>query len=142
MVGRFGWDLLSFVLMPNHFHLFLRTRQPNLSRACSTSSTETPTGTPSGIGDRATSPRAASKPLWSRMSATSGPSADTFTSTRHRGTGLWPRIRLTGRGQAIPATPGGETASAGVFRLPGGPGGRGRALCLWDHRGELLAAAQ
>ena len=31
-VGRFGWDLLSFVLMPNHFHLFLRTPQPNLSR--------------------------------------------------------------------------------------------------------------
>ena len=31
-VGRFGWDLLSFVLMPNHFHLFLRAPQPNLSR--------------------------------------------------------------------------------------------------------------
>jgi putative transposase len=30
-VGRFGWDLLSFVLMPNHFHFFLRTPQPNLS---------------------------------------------------------------------------------------------------------------
>ncbi len=31
-VGRFGWDLLSFVLVPNHFQLFLRTPQPNLSR--------------------------------------------------------------------------------------------------------------
>ena len=31
-VSRFGWDLLSFVLMPNHFHLFLRTPEPNLSR--------------------------------------------------------------------------------------------------------------
>ena len=31
-VGRFGWDLLSFVLMPNHFYLFLRAPQPNLSR--------------------------------------------------------------------------------------------------------------
>ena len=31
-VRRFGWDLLSFVLMPNHFHLFLRTPEPNLSR--------------------------------------------------------------------------------------------------------------
>src|SRR5208282_215719 len=31
-VSRFGWELLSFVLMPNHFHLFLRTPQPNLSR--------------------------------------------------------------------------------------------------------------
>jgi putative transposase len=31
-VGRFGWDLFSFVLMPNHFHLFLRTPQLNLSR--------------------------------------------------------------------------------------------------------------
>ena len=31
-VGRFGWDLLSFALMPNHFLLFLRTPQPNLSR--------------------------------------------------------------------------------------------------------------
>ena len=31
-VSRFGWDLLSFVLMPNHFRLFLRTPEPNLSR--------------------------------------------------------------------------------------------------------------
>jgi putative transposase len=31
-VDRFGWELLSFVLMPNHFHLFLRTPHPNLSR--------------------------------------------------------------------------------------------------------------
>ncbi len=31
-VERFGWELLSFVLMPNHFHLFLRTPRPNLSR--------------------------------------------------------------------------------------------------------------
>ena len=31
-VGRFGWELLSFVLMPNHFHLFVRTPLPNLSR--------------------------------------------------------------------------------------------------------------
>ena len=31
-VSRFGWDLLRFVLMPNHFHLFLRTPEPNLSR--------------------------------------------------------------------------------------------------------------
>jgi hypothetical protein len=45
--------------------------------------------------------------------ATSGPSADTFTSTRYGGNGLWPRIRLTGRGQAIPAMPRGENASAG-----------------------------
>jgi putative transposase len=31
-VSRFGWELFSFVLMPNHFHLFLRTPQANLSR--------------------------------------------------------------------------------------------------------------
>ena len=31
-VGRFGWDFFSFVLMPNHVHLFFRTPQPNLSR--------------------------------------------------------------------------------------------------------------
>jgi len=31
-VGRYGWDLLSFTLVPNHFQLFLRTPQPNLSR--------------------------------------------------------------------------------------------------------------
>jgi putative transposase len=31
-VDRFGWELLSFVLIPNHFHLFLRTPRPNLSR--------------------------------------------------------------------------------------------------------------
>ena len=54
-VGRFGWDLLSFVLMPNHFHLFLRTPQPNLSRGMQ----YLVSGTPSGIGDRATSPKAA-----------------------------------------------------------------------------------
>jgi REP element-mobilizing transposase RayT len=32
-VGRFGWELLSFALKPNHVHLFLRTHQPNLSRS-------------------------------------------------------------------------------------------------------------
>ena len=37
-VGRFGWDLLSFVLMPNHFHLLLRAPQPNLSRGITHSS--------------------------------------------------------------------------------------------------------
>jgi putative transposase len=31
-VGRFGWELFSFVLMPNHFHVFLRTPQASLSR--------------------------------------------------------------------------------------------------------------
>ena len=31
-VSRFGWQFFSFVLMPNHFHLFLRTPQPSLSR--------------------------------------------------------------------------------------------------------------
>ena len=32
VVGRLGWDLLRFVLMPNHFHLLVRTPRPNLSR--------------------------------------------------------------------------------------------------------------
>ena len=36
-VGRFGWELLSFVLMPNHFHLFVRMPQPNLSGTIGTS---------------------------------------------------------------------------------------------------------
>ncbi len=31
-VGRFGWELIAFTLMPNHFHLLLRTPQANLSR--------------------------------------------------------------------------------------------------------------
>jgi REP element-mobilizing transposase RayT len=31
-VSRYGWEVFSFVLMPNHFHLFVRTPQPNLSR--------------------------------------------------------------------------------------------------------------
>ncbi len=31
-VSRYGWELFSFVLMPNHFHLFFRTPQPSLSR--------------------------------------------------------------------------------------------------------------
>ena len=32
VVFRLGWDLISFVVMPNHFHLLVRTPQPNLSR--------------------------------------------------------------------------------------------------------------
>ena len=31
-VERYGWELLTFVFMPNHVHLFLRTPQANLSR--------------------------------------------------------------------------------------------------------------
>jgi putative transposase len=31
-VERFGWEFVSVVLMPNHWHLFLRTPRPNLSR--------------------------------------------------------------------------------------------------------------
>ena len=30
--GEFGVEVLGYCLMPNHFHLFLRTRQANLSR--------------------------------------------------------------------------------------------------------------
>ena len=30
--GLFRWELFAFVLMSNHFHLFLRTPEPNLSR--------------------------------------------------------------------------------------------------------------
>jgi len=32
VVPRLEWHLISFVLMPNHFHLLVRTPQPNLSR--------------------------------------------------------------------------------------------------------------
>ena len=32
VVSRLGWDLISFVLMPNHFHLLVRTPRPNLSQ--------------------------------------------------------------------------------------------------------------
>ncbi len=31
-VERFHWELLAFVLMDNHIHLFLRTPEPNISR--------------------------------------------------------------------------------------------------------------
>src|SRR5690242_3804987 len=31
-VERFGWCLLSFCLMPNHVHLFVELRQPNLAK--------------------------------------------------------------------------------------------------------------
>ncbi len=31
-VLRTGWEIFSFVWMPNHIHLFFRTPQPNLSR--------------------------------------------------------------------------------------------------------------
>ena len=32
VVSRLEWDLICFVLMPNHLHLLVRTPQPNLSR--------------------------------------------------------------------------------------------------------------
>ena len=31
-VVRYGWEMFSFCLMPNHLHLIFRTPQPNLSR--------------------------------------------------------------------------------------------------------------
>jgi REP element-mobilizing transposase RayT len=31
-VGRTGWEVFSFVWMPNHIHLFFRTPRPNLSK--------------------------------------------------------------------------------------------------------------
>lgn len=31
-VEKFGFDLLAYVCMPNHVHLFFRTPQPNLCR--------------------------------------------------------------------------------------------------------------
>jgi putative transposase len=31
-VDRYGWELLCFVLMPDHLHLLMRTPRPNLSR--------------------------------------------------------------------------------------------------------------
>jgi REP element-mobilizing transposase RayT len=31
-VERFGWTLLSFCLMPNHIHLLVELREPNLGR--------------------------------------------------------------------------------------------------------------
>ena len=31
-VGRYGWELFSYVLMTNHLHAFFRTPAPNLSR--------------------------------------------------------------------------------------------------------------
>ena len=31
-VQRYGWELLSYVLMTNHLHAFFRTPEPNLSR--------------------------------------------------------------------------------------------------------------
>jgi REP element-mobilizing transposase RayT len=32
VVSRTAWDLISFVLMPNHFHMLVRTPRPNRSR--------------------------------------------------------------------------------------------------------------
>jgi len=32
VVGRFGWELLSYVLMDNHVHLFVRTPRANISK--------------------------------------------------------------------------------------------------------------
>jgi len=31
-VVRYGWELFSFIFIPNHIHLFFRTPRPNLSR--------------------------------------------------------------------------------------------------------------
>ena len=54
---------------------------PTCLGACSTSSPVTPTGTRSGIADRATSPKDASKPLSSRM-ASSGDTASSSDTVR------------------------------------------------------------
>src|SRR5438105_2791861 len=32
VVGRTGWELLSFVVLSNHLHLLLKTPRPNLAR--------------------------------------------------------------------------------------------------------------
>jgi REP element-mobilizing transposase RayT len=32
VVGRAGWELLSFVVLSNHLHLLLKTPRPNLGR--------------------------------------------------------------------------------------------------------------
>jgi REP element-mobilizing transposase RayT len=48
--GRFGWDLLSFMLMPNRFHLFLRTPQLDLSRGMQYLISGYANWPPSGIG--------------------------------------------------------------------------------------------
>ena len=32
VVGRFGWELLAFVVLSNHLHLVLKTPRPNLAK--------------------------------------------------------------------------------------------------------------
>ena len=112
-VGRFGWDLLSFALMPNHFLLFLRTPQPNLSRGMQ----YLVSGYANWYAKRHRRPGHLTQ---GRFKAALVEDESYFwTVSRYvhlnplRGKRPLAGIRLTGRGQAIPAMPGGETASAG-----------------------------
>ena len=61
VVGRLGWDLLCFVLMPNYFHLLVRTPRPSSRGECSISHPDTPTGAADVIGVRGTHFRAGSR---------------------------------------------------------------------------------
>ena len=61
-VNRFGWELFSYVLMPNHFHLFLRTPQPSLSRGMQYLASGTHTGSPRSIVARAPVARQVQEP--------------------------------------------------------------------------------
>ena len=56
-----GWDVLSFVLMPNHFHLLVRTPQPNLSGGMQYLTSGYANWCPGGISVRGTRFRAGSR---------------------------------------------------------------------------------
>ena len=61
VVSRLGWDLLCFVLMPNHFHCWYGRQGPTARGECSISHPDTPTGAADVIGVRGTHFRAGSR---------------------------------------------------------------------------------
>jgi RHS repeat-associated protein len=71
-VDRFGWELLSFVLMPNRLHLFLRTPRPNLSRKDGLGSTRALAGSTANVTDTYT------YDAYGNLSASSGSTANEF----------------------------------------------------------------
>ena len=138
VVGRLGRDLLCFVLMPNHFHLLVRTPRPNLSRGMQ----HLTSGYANWCSRRHRRPghtfQGRFKSELIEDESYSGPSAATSTSIPCGANARSPITRATGPGRAIRATTAGGGALDGwPTRLCIRPGVASRAATI--SRGGLPA---
>ncbi len=135
VVGRLGWDLLCFVLMPNHFHLLVRTPRPNLSRGMQ----HLTSGYANWCSRRHRRPghtfQGRFKSELIEDESYSGPSAATSTSIPCGANARSPITRATGPGRAIRATTAGGGALDGwPTRLCIRPGVASRAATISRRR--------